>query len=255
MDFYFGLNIHHRDRYGCMVYNNGRLIRMKYLGVVAVVDVPYSVLEPTHNKQSFENKREYMNLLKAINDHMVQYWTDVAIGAMPGGVGAWDATASDEVEFVRKRLISVGLSIQCDMCLKWRHLDYDRSFLTAGIPKDWCCVMHPNALFNYCSKLEELPKIPEGHHYRNSQIFSLCYYRSNPKRKPVKSPSPPAAHQRSLPARRTSARKSYKDPSDSEPESESTPEPIPRSASRRRISAAEPEEDLPRTSQSRVSPS
>uniref|UniRef100_A0A183EG37 CW-type domain-containing protein n=1 Tax=Gongylonema pulchrum TaxID=637853 RepID=A0A183EG37_9BILA len=181
LDFYFGLNIHHRDRYGCMVYNNGRLIRMKYLGVVAVVDVPYSVLEPTHNKQSFENKPQVT-----------------------------------------------------DMCLKWRHLDYDRSFLTAGIPKDWCCVMHPNALFNYCSKLEELPKIPEG----------------------LKTPSPPpAAHQRSLPARRTSARKSYKDPSDSEPESESTPEPIPRSASRRRISAAEPEEDLPRTSQSRVSPS
>lgn len=55
--------------------------------MVAVVDIPYSVLEPTHNKQSFENKREYMNVLKAINDHMVQYWTDVAIGATPGGVG------------------------------------------------------------------------------------------------------------------------------------------------------------------------
>ncbi|KHN73849.1 MORC family CW-type zinc finger protein 2 [Toxocara canis] len=125
--FYFGLNIQHRNRYGCMVYNNGRLIRMyekvnnqkekndrmlKYLGVVALVDVPCSVLAPAHSKQSFENPREFANLLKAINDYMEQYWNDTAIDATPGGVA------------------------------------------------NFC--MNPNSLFRSCSKLEELPKIPEG---------------------------------------------------------------------------------------------
>uniref|UniRef100_F1KTU0 MORC family CW-type zinc finger protein 2A n=1 Tax=Ascaris suum TaxID=6253 RepID=F1KTU0_ASCSU len=186
--FYFGLNIQHRNRYGCMVYNNGRLIRMyekvsnqkekndrmlKYLGVVAVVDVPCSVLAPAHSKQSFENPREYANLLKAINDCMEQYWNDTAIGATPGGVSnfwrpfgyesmEWNAEPSNEPEFIRKRYSTVGYSVQCDICLKWRHLQFQQSYLTRGIPKNWNCSMNPNSLFRSCSKLEELPKIPEG---------------------------------------------------------------------------------------------
>ncbi|VDM45828.1 unnamed protein product [Toxocara canis] len=185
--FYFGLNIQHRNRYGCMVYNNGRLIRMyekvnnqkekndrmlKYLGVVALVDVPCSVLAPAHSKQSFENPREFANLLKAINDYMEQYWNDTAIDATPGGVAnfwrpfgyesmEWNAEPRNEVEFVRKRYSCVGYSLQYS-CLKWRHLQFQQSYLTEGIPKDWTCSMNPNSLFRSCSKLEELPKIPEG---------------------------------------------------------------------------------------------
>lgn len=186
--FYFGLNVQYRNRYGCMVYNNGRLIRMyeklpnqkerndsfmRYLGVLAIVDIPYSVLEPTHNKQSFENKREYMNVLRAINEHMEQYWVDTPIAATPGGVAsfwktfgyesaAWDSVASEKPEFIRKRFSSVGISVQCDVCLKWRHLDFQQKYLESGIPKNWRCSMHPNGAFRNCSKLEELPKIPKG---------------------------------------------------------------------------------------------
>uniref|UniRef100_A0A914ZW42 CW-type domain-containing protein n=4 Tax=Parascaris univalens TaxID=6257 RepID=A0A914ZW42_PARUN len=186
--FYFGLNIQHRNRYGCMVYNNGRLIRMyekvsnqkekndrmlKYLGVVAVVDVPCSVLAPAHSKQCFENPREYANLLKAINDHMEQYWNDTAIAATPGGVSnfwrpfgyesmEWNAEPSNEPEFTRKRYSTVGYSVQCDICLKWRYLQFQQSYLTKGVPKNWSCNMNPNSLFRSCAKLEELPKIPEG---------------------------------------------------------------------------------------------
>ncbi|VDN04177.1 unnamed protein product [Thelazia callipaeda] len=99
--FYFGFNIHCRDCYGCMLYSNGRLVRMyeklavhkekknnskRCLGVVGIADIPYSFLEPTHNKQSFVNKREYTNILKALNDYLVQYWTDVAIETVDGGI-------------------------------------------------------------------------------------------------------------------------------------------------------------------------
>ncbi|VDK49197.1 unnamed protein product [Anisakis simplex] len=186
--FYFGLNIHHRNQYGCMLYNNGRLIRMyekvanqkerndrmlKYLGVVAVVDVPCSVLAPAHSKQSFENPREYANLMKAINDYMEQYWNDTAIEATPGGVAnfwrpfgyksmEWNAEPSNETEYIRKRYSCVGYSLQCDNCLKWRHLQFQQNYLSEGIPKNWNCSMHPNSIFRNCSKLEELPPIPKG---------------------------------------------------------------------------------------------
>ena len=49
-------------------------------GVVGIVDVPYLVLEPTHNKQDFADAKEYRHLQKAMGEHMVQYWKDVNIG-------------------------------------------------------------------------------------------------------------------------------------------------------------------------------
>jgi hypothetical protein len=48
-------------------------------GVVGVVDVPSIVLEPTHNKQSFADDKEYHFLLKNMGDYMRQYWSDAGI--------------------------------------------------------------------------------------------------------------------------------------------------------------------------------
>ena len=45
-----------------------------------VVDVPYLVLEPTHNKQDFADAKEYRHLQQAMGEHMVQYWKDLEIG-------------------------------------------------------------------------------------------------------------------------------------------------------------------------------
>lgn len=44
------------------------------------MDVPYLVLEPTHNKQDFADAKEYRHLMKAMGEHMVQYWKDISIG-------------------------------------------------------------------------------------------------------------------------------------------------------------------------------
>lgn len=35
-------------------------------GVIGVVNVPYLVLEPTHNKQNFADNKEYMHMMKAM---------------------------------------------------------------------------------------------------------------------------------------------------------------------------------------------
>jgi len=44
-----------------------------------VVDVPYLVLEPTHNKQDFADAKEYRHLQQAMGEHMLQYWKDLEI--------------------------------------------------------------------------------------------------------------------------------------------------------------------------------
>lgn len=48
-------------------------------GVIGVVDIPSIVLEPTHNKQSFADEKEYHFLLKNMGEYMRQYWTDAGI--------------------------------------------------------------------------------------------------------------------------------------------------------------------------------
>lgn len=55
-------------------------------GVVGVVDVPYLVLEPTHNKQDFADAKEYRHLLKSMGEHLAQYWKDSNIGEFLSGV-------------------------------------------------------------------------------------------------------------------------------------------------------------------------
>lgn len=62
------------------------VIYRKCLGVIGVVDVPYIVLEPTHNKQSFADSKEYTALLRALGEHMEQYWIDTNLAAQAGGV-------------------------------------------------------------------------------------------------------------------------------------------------------------------------
>lgn len=49
--------------------------------------MPYLVLEPTHNKQDFADAKEYRHLLRAMGEHLAQYWKDIAIGNGTGLLG------------------------------------------------------------------------------------------------------------------------------------------------------------------------
>jgi len=67
INFTFGLNIHNKYADGLFYYNSNRLIIMyehakpqmkskDYQGIIGIVDVPFLILEPTHNKQSFADR-------------------------------------------------------------------------------------------------------------------------------------------------------------------------------------------------------
>lgn len=142
----FGFNTESTDLYGVMMYHNNRLIRPyvrvgiqleaneKGVGVLGIVDADF--LKPTHNKQNFDDTKEYRALIRKMAETLQVFW--------------WDKVESVEKESTsrnsrstRKKIPDV-LWVQCEYpeCLKWRTLpkDTDRKKL----PKVWYCKFHPN---------------------------------------------------------------------------------------------------------------
>ncbi|XP_021510853.2 ATPase MORC2B-like [Meriones unguiculatus] len=183
LNFVFGVNIEHRDHDGMFIYNCSRLIKMYEKvgpqlekgmacgGVVGIVDVPCLVLEPTHNKQDFANAREYRHLLRAMGEHLAQYWEDIAIAQRGltkfwdefGYLSAnWNRPPSDELRFKRKRAMQVPTTMQCDLCLKWRTLPFQLSAVEEDYPDTWVCAMNPDLEQDRCEAFELKQKIPLG---------------------------------------------------------------------------------------------
>uniref|UniRef100_A0A7N6FEU3 CW-type domain-containing protein n=1 Tax=Anabas testudineus TaxID=64144 RepID=A0A7N6FEU3_ANATE len=183
LNFIFGVNIEQRDLDGMFVYNCSRLIKMYEKtgpqleggmacgGVVGVVDVPYLVLEPTHNKQDFADAKEYRHLLKSMGEHLAQYWKDSNI-AQKGIVKFWDefgylsaswsAPPSSEQRYKRRRAMEIPLTIQCDKCLKWRTLPFQMDAVDKRYPDSWVCLMNPDSSQDRCDAPEQKQNLPCG---------------------------------------------------------------------------------------------
>ncbi|XP_064153708.1 ATPase MORC2 isoform X2 [Anguilla rostrata] len=181
--FIFGVNIDQRELDGMFVYNCSRLIKMYEKvgpqleggmacgGVVGVVDVPYLVLEPTHNKQDFADAKEYRHLLKAMGEHLIQYWKDVSI-AEKGIVKFWDEFGylsanwnqppSSELRYKRRRAMEIPVTIQCDKCLKWRTLPFQLDAVDKRYPDSWVCLMNPDSMQDRCDAPEQKQNLPVG---------------------------------------------------------------------------------------------
>uniref|UniRef100_A0A665X9T4 MORC family CW-type zinc finger 2 n=1 Tax=Echeneis naucrates TaxID=173247 RepID=A0A665X9T4_ECHNA len=140
-------------------------------GVVGVVDVPYLVLEPTHNKQDFADAKEYRHLLKSMGEHLAQYWKDSNI-AQKGIVKFWDefgylsaswsAPPSSEQRYKRRRAMEIPLTIQCDKCLKWRTLPFQMDAVDKRYPDSWVCLMNPDISQDRCDAPEQKQNLPCG---------------------------------------------------------------------------------------------
>ncbi|KAM4053546.1 ATPase MORC2 isoform 2-T5 [Anomaloglossus baeobatrachus] len=183
LNFIFGVNIEQRGLDGMFVYNCSRLIKMYEKvgpqleggmacgGVVGVVDVPYLVLEPTHNKQDFADAKEYRHLLKAMGEHLAQYWKDIGI-AQKGIIKFWDEFGyisanwnqppSIELRYKRRRAMEIPTTIQCDLCLKWRTLPFQLCAVEKEYPDTWVCSLNPDSEQDRCESLELKQKVPVG---------------------------------------------------------------------------------------------
>ncbi|XP_038055650.1 ATPase MORC2-like isoform X2 [Patiria miniata] len=183
INFHFGINLSNRRYDGVFIYNCGRLIKMyervgpqvdggvQCSGIVGFVDVPYLVLEPTHNKQDFADAKEYRHLLKAMGEHMIQYWKDINIASLGvtkfwenfGYVSHnWKDPPSDDPKFVRKRAMQTPVLVQCDACLKWRIMPFSSSNINRVFSDDWQCSMNTDSTHNRCSSAEQKVPIATG---------------------------------------------------------------------------------------------
>ena len=104
------------------------------------------MLEPTHNKQSFADKKEYNYLLKNLNEYMQQYWIDIGIEHYIKKF--WqnygyrdDQLPSNDPEILKRRQLAIPMIIQCNKCLKWRRLPYTNNIisLTQIQLESWQC--------------------------------------------------------------------------------------------------------------------
>jgi hypothetical protein len=110
---------------------------------VGVVNVPYLVLEPTHNKQSFADKNEQQMLINAMSDHMEQYLVDFREslnGDFWKKMGYIDSSRDPPLEcppYNRIRMVQTKVIVQCNTCLKWRDLPAnDKYLLNPGFVSD-----------------------------------------------------------------------------------------------------------------------
>ena len=143
--FEFGFNTDSSDLYGVMMYHNNRLIRpyvrvgiqleanTKGIGVLGIVDANFLI--PTHNKQSFDDTKEYRSLLKKLAETLNVFWWDKVESRVE--------RESTTTRRPKKKAPDV-LWVQCEYpkCLKWRTLPPGTDM--SKLPKVWFCHMHPN---------------------------------------------------------------------------------------------------------------
>lgn len=170
LTFVFGLNLESRAADGLFFYNCGRLIKMhqrdgpfadgglRYRGVVGLVDIPYEVMDPTHNKQDFADAREFRFLKGVLHTYLRQYWKETKLDEQTGALdrfwadfgysGDLRAAPSNEMLFVRKRAAAVNAVVQCDACLKWRVLPFSSTQIGKDVPDDWTCMRNIDSARN-----------------------------------------------------------------------------------------------------------
>jgi hypothetical protein len=155
LEFTFGLNTVSRDAYGLFIYNSNRLIIMfertrcqqssrEYRGVVGVVNIPYFLSDPTHNKQDFKGSKEKRNIISAMNKCMEQYLKDLDLNLDRAfwtnyGYVSFDILMPESEEMYMKRIYARILK-QCSRCLFWRTLPFSIYNFSQILPDEkWEC--------------------------------------------------------------------------------------------------------------------
>ncbi|KAK1902861.1 MORC family CW-type zinc finger protein 3 [Dissostichus eleginoides] len=152
----FGYNTKSKDQYGIMLYHKNRLIKAyervgcqlkannKGVGVIGIIECFF--LEPTHNKQSFDETDKYRKTMNNLGTKLEEYWNEMSYRKKQENPNSTipmeDTTKQPDQNWV-----------QCDDCLHWRKLpdgiDYDK------LPEKWSCHLNPDPQFRSCQAEQE----------------------------------------------------------------------------------------------------
>ncbi|XP_064800266.1 MORC family CW-type zinc finger protein 3-like isoform X2 [Oncorhynchus masou masou] len=152
----FGYNTKSKDQYGIMMYHKNRLIKpyervgvqlkanIQGLGVIGVIECNF--LEPTHNKQDFDNTDKYRKTINNLGVKLEDYWKEIRFKR-----DKEDPNSTVPVEDTMKRPDQNW--VQCDTCLRWRKLP--DGIDCRLLPEKWFCHMNPDPQFRSCMVEEE----------------------------------------------------------------------------------------------------
>lgn len=162
IDVKFGINLQNRGQSGFFIYNQRRLIMMHanvlnsktktdpdFYGIVGIIDIPYSMMDPSKCKQNFSDEQEYQRLKKPLADFLNRYVeemkAELRVDSMSefwkefGYFNEDSHVPSYENQFVRKRFFKISILLQCNACLKWRLKSPETPDMDRVFPDNWCC--------------------------------------------------------------------------------------------------------------------
>ncbi|KYO38123.1 hypothetical protein Y1Q_0007245 [Alligator mississippiensis] len=147
----FGFNCKNKSHCGIMMYHNNRLIKsyekvgcqMKGDGVGVIGVIECNFLKPAHNKQDFEENKEYRRTVTALGQKLNLYWK--------AKMARMNLGTSNASSMIAERPDQTW--VQCEECLKWRKLP-DKIDLSS-LPEKWFCYLHPHPKYKSCSAPEE----------------------------------------------------------------------------------------------------
>ncbi|XP_071059705.1 MORC family CW-type zinc finger protein 3-like [Pseudochaenichthys georgianus] len=154
--FTFGYNTKSEDQYGIMMYHKNRLIKAyervgcllkankEGVGVIGIMECFF--LEPTHNKQSFDETDKYRKTMNNLGTKLKEYWNEIAYKKKQE-----NPNSTIPMEDTTKRPDQNWA--QCDECLRWRKLPDGIDDLK--LPDKWYCRLNPDPQFRSCQAEEE----------------------------------------------------------------------------------------------------
>uniref|UniRef100_A0AAV2JXM0 CW-type domain-containing protein n=1 Tax=Knipowitschia caucasica TaxID=637954 RepID=A0AAV2JXM0_KNICA len=167
----FGYNTKSKDQYGMMMYHKNRLIKAyervgcqlkadkKGVGVIGVIECNF--LDPTHNKQSFEENDKYRKTMTSLGIKLEEYWKEIRFRRSkedPSGIPIEDTIKKPDQNWA-----------QCDDCSRWRKLP--DGIDCTKLPDKWFCYLNPDPQFRSCHVEEE----PEDSDDENKPSYCKTY--------------------------------------------------------------------------------
>ncbi|CAL8390345.1 unnamed protein product [Gadus morhua 'NCC'] len=153
----FGYNTKSKEHYGLMMYHKNRLIKAYHrvgcqldannkqgIGVIGVIECKF--LDPTHNKQDFDNTDKFRNTIRNVATKLEEYCKEIRFKRK-------NSNRSNNVPIEEEQKRPDQNWAQCDKCQQWRRMP--DGINNDKLPEEWFCYMNPDPQFRRCETMEE----------------------------------------------------------------------------------------------------